>query len=325
VFLLIDLLLVIISTPDLFFGKGNSDYCYDYFLPIYYFLPFLLFLALTLMIYNKKKLTAILKNLRSVRALAFCSGVLLGGLMHYVITGYLYWLNLFLGIFTILLVWKVSVIINDIYDIPIDSLTNKARPLICGALMVNEYRLTAHILSFLAISCAAVINSNILVLTVLALLLAFVYSVPPFRFRKNLKGNFVIGISLAISFLIGIYSAGGELIILTHLVLFFLVFIIILGTIISLAKDIKDIEGDKKAKIKNVFTLYGKKRGKAILIVLIFLTLNIPVLALGILTVFLLSLTACYLYYRFESIKAVYIISIVIVLIAFIHTIFLFK
>jgi len=325
VFLLIDLLLVIISTPDLFFGKGNSNYHYDYFLPVYYFLPFLLFLALTLVIYNKGKLTAILKNFRPVRALVFCSGVLLGGLMHYVTTGYLYWLNLLLGIFAILLVWKVSVIINDIYDISIDSLTNKTRPLICGVLTVNEYRLTAHILSFLAISCAAVINSKVFLLTVSALVLAFIYSAPPFRLRKNLKGNFVIGISLAISFLIGIYSASGELIILTHRALFLLAFIIILGTVISLAKDIKDIEGDKKAKIKNLFTLYGKKRGKTILIVLIFLTLNIPALALGILTIFLLSLTACYLYYRFESIKGVYIISIAIIFISFIHVIFLLK
>jgi len=315
VFLLMDLLLMIISTPDLFFGGGKGDYCQNYFLPAYYFLPFLIFLSAALAIYNKNKLLLILKNIRPVRLLVFILSVVLGGVFGYSSNNYLNIPNFIWGIFAIFFMWEVSVIINDIHDIEIDKVMNKTRPLITGGISINEYKLLAYLLSFLSLSFAVVISVRALLLIILFLFLAVSYSSPPLRLRKNFLGNFVIGVSLTISFLMGVYSSGMSAIILTNNIVCLAFLIGIFGTIITVAKDIKDIEGDKKAKVKNLFTLYGKKRGKAIVIALIFLTLNIPALVLGIWTIFLLSLIACYFYYRFESIKAVYTVSVIIVFI----------
>jgi len=311
-FLCLDLFLVLISTPDLFFGRFGGDYIYDHFLPLYYFLPFFLFLMGGLFLYQKNKLLAILKNARLVRSFSFACAVMLGGISRSFHTQDIHWLNLSLGICVTFFVWQVSVIINDIYDLPIDRVSNQSRPLVQRSLTVDEYRFLATMLSFFALSCAVVINVQVFIITIVALIFAHIYSRPPFRLRKDLFGNVLIGLSLFLSYLIGIYAASDGNTLTVDLGILALI-IFIFGTVISMAKDIKDIEADKKQNIKNLFTMYGKEKGKWVTLVFIFIILNIPTVIFLNIFIFLLSILACYVYHRFESIRGLYLVSMIIV------------
>jgi len=254
-----DLLLVLISTPDLFFGERRGNYYYDYFLPSYYFFPFLIFLVIIPGLLNIDKLRAILGNIRPVRASVFVGAVILGVLVQYRTLGYFYEWKLVLAALAMFFVWGVSVIINDIADISIDHLTNKSRPLVKGALSVKEYKLTAVLFSFFALSYAAVVNEKVLLITIAALIFSWIYSLEPFRFRKNFLGNIIIGLSVLVSFWAGIFTLessnfiDGRSLFLSGLIFLF-------GVIMSLAKDIKDVEGDKQANIWNLYVVLGKKK-----------------------------------------------------------------
>jgi len=301
-----DVFFMVISTPDLFVGEWMGDYYYDYFLVNYYFFPLLILLILTLLVYDKKKLGSIFKNVRIVRSTIFVLTVFLGGIIRLLMKQEVYPLQLIYGSIAMFFAWQVAVIINDIYDIDIDRYANKSRPLVKGTISVGGYRIVASILSFLALSFAVIINIKIFFLIVLILIFAHIYSVPPVRARKNILGNVIIGISVLIAFLIGIYSSGRTNI-LTARVLFLAGIIFLFATALTLAKDIKDIEGDEKNGIKNLFTIYGKRKGKKITTILIFFILNVPAIVYLDLNILLFSLIAAGLFYKFDSIKSVYI------------------
>jgi len=308
-FFLVDLLLVIISTPDLFFGKGKGDFSFDNFLPSYYFLPFLGILAGIQFFYDKNKLLSMLKNIRLVRSSAFVTAVLLGGSVRHWLTERMNFLDLLLGAGAIFLAWQVSIMINDITDVSVDKISNTKRPIPSGMVTVDEYKTLSCILSVLALSFAMVINFKVFIMTSLALMAAYIYSVPPFRLRKNLLGNIVIGLSLSMSFIVGICASGsGHL--WTDDITIVCGLIFIFGAGIPMAKDIKDIEGDRENGIKNLFTLYGKEKGKIFTLIIIFLIINVSTVILSNLLPFFFSLIAGFIYYKWESIKAVYIISL---------------
>lgn len=309
--LVINAFLVVISTPDLIFGEGRGDYYSDYFLPCYYFLPFLLYLSLALHIYSRDKFYAILGNIRIARSLIFIFAVFLGGTF----TNYLglpkYFLKLSCGALAIFFVWQVSIIVNDIFDVSIDSVTNRSRPLVTGIITVQGYWLVTSIFSFLALSFAVVVSLKVFILIVAALIMAHLYSSPPMRLRKNLFGNILIGIALFLSFWVGIFASGYYPVAFQR-AWFLSGLIFIFGAALSMTKDIKDIEGDAANNIENLFTIYGKKHGKRIATGLAFIVFNIPTVVCSSGIIFLLSLLAAGLYYKFESIKSVYIIGAVI-------------
>jgi len=214
-------------------------------------------------------------------------------------------LNLSLASIAIFLVWQVSIIINDIYDVSIDKWTNKNRPLVTGVIKVSEYKQTAIIFSFLSLSFAIVVNFKIFILVLIALFFAIIYSRPPVRLRKNLAGNILIGASLLLSFFIGVYSSGKTQLMTAQVILLsFLIFLF--GVIATLAKDIKDIQGDRKDDIKNLFTIYSKRKGKIFVTLLIFITFTIPAIVFKLISIFILSLLVCFFYYNYENVKVVY-------------------
>ncbi len=310
---LTSLIIVIISTPDLFFGNGMGDYYYDYFLPSYYFFP-LIFLAIFLCYYyEKEKLKAILSNFRLLKSMMFMIAVVLGSLAT---TNFGYNFDLyrtFLASIVSFFGWQFSIVINDIYDYEIDKITNKNRPLVKKIISKNDYKFVALIIAFLALSFSAILSLKILLLTILGLVLGVIYSIPPIRLRKYIAGNLIMGISLVISFSIGFLIANDSRLLLHSKNLIFILLLFLFGTVITFTKDIKDIKSDSRYGIQNFYTVFGKERGKKIVIILLFIVLNLPSLILKDLailpiTIVLSSLT-CWVYYKKEDEKLAYIMS----------------
>ncbi|MFC1510170.1 UbiA family prenyltransferase [Candidatus Omnitrophota bacterium] len=307
---LINFILAVMSTPDLFFGEARGDYVFDYFLPLYYFIPFFILFCLAIYTCAKEKIFSAFNNIRWVRSFVFVLSVCLGCIARYVFTGELSVLYCVFGGIVAFLVWQVSVMVNDISDIEIDRQTNKTRPLVSGVITVEEYAFSAEILVFIALSFAAIANEKVFLLACLQCVLAYVYSLKPFRLRKHFGGNVLIGVSVAVAFWMGLFmwgpqfSLNGQMWFLSFLLFCF-------GTLISLVKDIKDFEGDRAQGITNIFTLCGKQKGKRITTGLIFLTLSMPAVAFANLFFVLLGGIASFLYYKFESIQAVYLFGII--------------
>lgn len=307
----IDFILTVMSTPDLFFGEALGDYHFDYFLPLYYFVPFFILLCLTVYGFNKEKLCAAIDNIRWVRSFVFILAVCAGGVVRFIFTQEVSYLYLFYGSVIAFLVWQVSVMVNDVSDIDIDRQTNKTRPLVSGVITAAEYSFAAEILVFIVLSFGAITNIYLFALALLHCFLAYIYSVPPFRLRKHFGGNVLIGVSVASSYWIGLYASGSQFVFNRdmHFISFLL---FCFGTLISLVKDIKDFEGDRKQGVVNIYTLCGREKGKLITTALIFLTFTIPAVAFANFWFVLLSAGASFLYYKFESIQAVYAFGIIV-------------
>jgi 4-hydroxybenzoate polyprenyltransferase len=312
----LEVFLMVFTTPDLFWGRAGADYVFDVFLPVNYFLPFMVLLAATLYYYNQPKLLAICRNLRPMRSLIFVTAVGLGALATYQFGGRMYWFNVVLSGCAVFFVWQLAIVLNDIYDMEIDQVANRQRPLVTEAVTVREYFFLASLLTFFALSFAVVVSRGVFLLMVVCVGLAFLYSVPPARLRNHIGGNLLIALAIWLSFLMGAWAAGGPGFNFVYLFpVGFLMFLF--STVLTLAKDIKDIDGDRRAGVRNLFTMYGKADAKKIITALIFFVLNIPLLVYFHLSIFVISLIAALVYYRWESIIGVYVSGVTIIVILF--------
>ncbi|MBS3817240.1 MAG: UbiA prenyltransferase family protein, partial [Candidatus Thermoplasmatota archaeon] len=97
-------------------------------------------------------------------------------------------------------------------------------------------------------------------------------------------------------------------------------------SISPLINAVSDYEGDKKAGVRNLYTIYGFEKGKkmvSILIVILFLT---PLLIfhslVEIIFLLVLSLISAFIFYRYEKYKVVlglYFIVLIYILIRFLR------
>ena len=277
-------------------------------LPFYYFYPIFLFLCGAIALYNPKKIRGILGNLRPLRAGILGAVVLLGGITVAIEGRRVHHLNLLYAITACLLIWEASVMWNDIYDQAIDRKTNPKRPLVTGTVSPADYHLGAVLMTCSALSFAAVVNGPVFILVLVCAFLAWAYSAPPLRFRQNLMGYIVIGVSMALSFISGKFAASYEPDFPGLNMWKFLIWVFLYGTAIPIAKDLKDIEGDKAEKVSNLFTALGKSRAKKVF-ALLFFTVQCATLLIAPqfwLPIIAAAVISTVIYFKTESLAFVY-------------------
>ncbi len=153
--------------------------------------------------------------------------------------------------------WHYAVAINDIYDREIDAVSNPHRPLVSGLASEKQY----HEMYMSCALLAAVLGvaGKVPVHVLIFIFLAYVYSTPPARLKRFPVGSVFVAAGSVIAFHAGLVSSGaraftGELV--RVLLVMFLAFSA--GIVI---KDLKDVEGDKRAGVATLFTTLGVKRG----------------------------------------------------------------
>ena len=96
-----------------------------------------------------------------------------------------------------------------------------------------------------------------------------------------------------------------------------------------MSKDFKDIEGDAEENIKNLFSIYGKKKGKLAMSIFMLAALCMPLIIIKNLIVFsvvaLLAVIAGCAYYLSGSEKISYFISLVAGVVFFYYLYFVWK
>ncbi len=295
----------------MFFVKQPNHF-YSLF-PVCFFLFLLLSANLLYYKHSKHKYLSVIFNLRPVRALIFISAVFVGAMASSSMEGFESYLKVFSAFASVFFAWEFSVVINDICDQEIDKITNKTRPLPLGILSVKEYAWIAAVYAFFALSFAFIVNAPVFLIAIVWVILGIAYSVHPFRLRKNILGNILIGVALASSFTAGFLSLGDPADLFGRTNLTFFIVLLVFGAAITLTKDLKDIRGDTAQEVKNIYLVYGRKKGKKIVIVLLFVSLVFPaalirdIVQLCVMVIFA-GLT-CFCYYRKEDERMVYVMA----------------
>lgn len=202
--------------------------------------------------YNKKKFFGLAKNMHMLRAfhyLALCfSGVFVF---------FLYSKNpinvdtLLFALASIFFAFQYALMVNNIFD--------KERLLY----NFDESISLCIIFAFLSLSAAIFINDVSLWIIMLSMLLSFIYSAPPIRFKRfGFLNNILIGVESALAFAVGFASQTPniELMPLNIFVMIFVVF-----SLASNIKDLKDYKWDKKKHIPTLPVLLGKEKSVKVL------------------------------------------------------------
>lgn len=199
----------------------------------------------------------------------FC-GFLLGNMKFNNLSVINLYLNFFSGFILINTLFLSSIILNNIHDKNIDRYNNKPNPLL-QIINKKNYLKIFWICFFSSLLISISINITTFILTLIIHLTAYIYSCPPFRFKKLFLLNIIlISLSSVLALFLGVASSN-EFIILFDFPykLGFAVFVVL-----SLAfnvKDINDYNGDKKYGVKTIMTVFDYEKGKKIIAILAFL------------------------------------------------------
>ena len=197
--------------------------------------------------------------------------------------------------FSILLLATVAIaaagyIINDIYDIVADKI-NKPSKIIIGKFITKEqgyrYYITLNIIGFIAGFYVSyrIDKISFVAIFIITILLLKVYN-SDFK-KKPLIGNIIVSLLVSLSILIvGIFDiipaiTNKNVINQYHafrVLIDYAAFAFMLMFLREIVKDIEDINGDKKVKMKTLPILIGRKRAKNLVFGLSFIPLIIVTL-----------------------------------------------
>ncbi len=171
---------------------------------------------------------------------------------------------LFLGILTGLTCNIFIVGINQIVDVELDKINKPYLPLASGEISINSAKAIVYSSMVLSGFIALYLSPILLVIVSISMLIGWAYSCPPLSLRKHhlpaalaislVRGLLVnIGGYLVFNILINkSYAFNLDIIVLSA-------FIIAFSIVIAWFKDLPDMEGDEKFKIKSLAILYSPK------------------------------------------------------------------
>jgi len=170
-----------------------------------------------------------------------------------------FWLHAGAGAAAIALAWLAAVINNNIFDLELDRINAPERPLVTGEVDLKSYALAFWFSGALALAFGAA-SGPITFLAICVFLGAYVsYSSPPLRIKEDcFVSKWVIGLNSVACLVAGHALTTGLVDVPAVFAWGVLIWFSLGGHMI----DIKDIEGDKAAGIRNVSTMLGLTRAK---------------------------------------------------------------
>lgn len=291
----------------------------------------LLLLIAFFMLSWKDKFISLIKNIKPYRTLHFSIMVVIGmAVVHEIDPQFaldpLYIMELpfiFLAVFCMILMWQFTAILNDIYDIKIDKVVHPERPLIKGVIGTRSYLEIGISLAMSSLFLSLLLGLPLFLLNLTFMAAAVMYSVPPVRLKDKIYGYVCVGYASVASFIFGVYSpinwrlglnidssTIGRTITFYPQIFNISILLFILLSISPLINAISDYEGDKKSGVRSVYTIYGFKKGKTMVSVLVVILFLSPLLILHTfidLAVFIpISLIAASVFYFYEEYRVVF-------------------
>lgn len=152
--------------------------------------------------------------------------------------------------------------INQITDIEIDKINKSDLPLASGELSLHEGLAITIGAALLSISIGAVLSTELLVSTFIAVFIGAIYSLPPLRLKSSpLGAGISIAVARALCLNLGVFlhfnrALGGTPGLPFH-VGAFIAFSFGLCIAVALVKDIPDIEGDRRNGVRTMAIAIG--------------------------------------------------------------------
>jgi 4-hydroxybenzoate polyprenyltransferase len=226
--------------------------------------------------YDSNKFKALVRNFRLTRSLHYILLVIMGVVFNILVNSYSRDLlaNFSFIIFSadllaIFFAFQFSVVINDIYDVDCDKISNQNRPLVAGSLSYEEYFKAGVVYLVLALLFAFSVNYIAFRTTLIFIALYFIYSAPPLRLKRFFPlSAAIIAIQAILAFLLGylFLEVPGAVMEVPVSILWLLFFVFLLS---SSVKDLKDIEGDKEFRVYTLPVIIGEAGARKIVGILV--------------------------------------------------------
>jgi 4-hydroxybenzoate polyprenyltransferase len=190
-------------------------------------------------------------------------------------------LAVFCVLISILLAWKASVVVNDLFDYRVDLLSNPERPLQKNIFTTDQYAQIGALLFVLSIIGGAMVHYKLGILLFVYQILAWFYSAEPFRLKRFVPiASILSALTLLTVFFSGFifFSPEQNLDRLSWRVIFLL---LIAYTLSLPIKDFKDIEGDKSDNVRTIPVIFGEEKGRLIVASGIFISFMLSVFLLN--------------------------------------------
>ncbi len=229
-------------------------------------------LGLWYRLHNRRRFTALLRNLRGPRVLHYACMLGFGMLIGHARQPEVHFLEspgpvliLIGSVISVVFAWWHAVGVNDLHDVEGDKAVNLSRPLVTGVVSARELGSFNAVLLVLSLLAAYVVRYVFFVPILVAIGLSYMYSAPPFRLKKvPFVATLVSALCSALVCLAGFvlfsddYSFYGfpPNVLLVILVTFTLAFTV---------KDIKDLEADRIAGVMTLPILLGERKGKRVI------------------------------------------------------------
>lgn len=147
-----------------------------------------------------------------------------------------------------------SMVLNDIVDREIDSVSNPERPIASGRVSVRSAWFFAVILGALGLASAAALGPPLLFVAVIFYTLATVYNT--YLKRRGLAGNIAVSATIAAPYIFGAVLADGRV---GGLVSIFALMSFLAGLGREVVKGIPDVEGDALKGVKTLAVTRGPR------------------------------------------------------------------
>ena len=225
--------------------------------------------------WDPAKCKAIVKNMRFTRSLHYMLLCLLGVLVNCLdspVRDIFMLVRISGSLLSIFFAFQFSVVINDIFDVDCDKISNADRPLVTQALDKHEYLNIAGAYLALSLLFAYWVNQACVMIVLLFIAFYFLYSAPPLRLKRFFPiPAFILGLQAVLAFAAGETSLiTGDAALTFHTSFFLPIFIIF--SLASNIKDLKDTEGDRQTGVTTLPVLLGEKIGRNIIAFLVFLS-----------------------------------------------------
>lgn len=245
-------------------------------------------------------------------------------------------IGIIIPIVSMVLTWQLSTMINDVYDIETDEMVHPDRPLVKGRVDPEIFKNIGILCGLVSLLLSLSLSIELFFINILFVSAGFVYSIPPIKLKNRIYGHICIGYASMTAFLFGVYGTFSlhevELLLIDSAssvalypnIISFSILILFVFSLSPLINAINDYEGDKKAGVNNVYTVYGFEKGKKIVSVLIIFLFMTPLLIFrGITDIMIIgpsALISSIVFYKFENYKFVlglYFLILLYILIRF--------
>ncbi|MCW1888006.1 MAG: UbiA family prenyltransferase [Candidatus Moranbacteria bacterium] len=265
-------------TPETILSSAMTDVRSVLNIKMSLFYAFLSTFFLSLLFWKERSahFLALFKNARFPQIFHHGGLLLLGSLLAWHFEELSLSLSLFsflaysLLIVSVIFAWITSVIINDIYDTPIDELTNPDRPLIQKNIPHKTYLTYGLYFFFFSLLFAGLVSPTALFLIFLYQVFAYMYSVPPLRIKRfPVIATLLAAFANILIFSLGYITLSQESS-LSSLPASILLYLLLALTVGLTLKDFKDISGDFKDTVFTIPVLLGEALAKQVIGSLIF-------------------------------------------------------